>query len=146
MPALVGITAGLGTRPATHPLFKLPDGRLSRAPQRRKIDGAVRVAASAFDFEVSEAGVQSVANRRGRLRGAAVASHPIVPGVAGRDIGGEPRLPGALFSVPDPLTPLTFFRGSTHGQIKPRQGRRRQASRDCGPKPEQGQTSRRRGC
>jgi hypothetical protein len=37
--------------------------------------------------------------------------------------------------MPDPLTPLTFFRGSAHSQIKPRQGRRRQASRDCGLKP-----------
>jgi hypothetical protein len=46
MPALVGITARLGTRPATHSLFKLPDWRHSRAPQRREVDGTVRVAAS----------------------------------------------------------------------------------------------------
>ena len=106
MPAPVRITARLGTRPATHPLFKLPDWRLSRAPQRREIDSTVRVAASAFDFEVSEAGVQGVANRRGGLCGPSAAFHTVVPGVAGRDIGSEPRLPGALFRMPDPLTPL----------------------------------------
>jgi len=63
---------GLLTRPAPHPLFKLPDGRFPSAPQRREIDRAVRIAASAFDFQIPESGIQRVTNRRGGLCGAAV--------------------------------------------------------------------------
>lgn len=109
MPALIRITAGLGTRPATHPLLKQPDWCFPGTPYGRKIDGAVRAAAGTFDLDIPEAGVQRVANRRGGLCGAAVALHAAIPGVAGRDIGNEPRLPGALFRMPDRLTPMALF-------------------------------------
>ena len=52
---------------------KLPDGRFPSAPQRREIDRTVRIAASAFDFQIPESGIQRVTNRRGGLCGAAVA-------------------------------------------------------------------------
>jgi hypothetical protein len=131
VPALVRITARLGTRPATHPLFKLPDWRLSRAPQRREVDRAVRVAAGTFHLEKPEAGIQGVPDRRAGLCGAAVAFHPIVPGIAGRDVSGEPGLSGALFRMPDRLTPLSLFGGSAYdGQRMRSSGPRQQPARD----------------
>jgi hypothetical protein len=69
----------------------------------------VRAAAGTFDLKISEAGVQRVANRGRRLCGAAVALHAVSPGVAGRDIGHKPRLPGALFRMPDHLAPTALF-------------------------------------
>lgn len=113
--ALVRITARLGTRPATHPLFKLPDWCLSRAPQRREVGRAVRIAAGTFHLEKPEASIQGVTNRRGGLCGAAVAFYAIIPGIAGRNIRREPRLPGALFRMPDRLAPLALFGWSAHG-------------------------------
>jgi hypothetical protein len=113
--ALVRITADLGAGPAAHPLFKLPDWCLPRPPQRREVDGTVRVAAGAFDLEIPEAGIQGVPNGRGGLCRSAVAFHAVVPSIAGRDIGSEPRLPGAPFRMPDRLTPLALFGGSAHG-------------------------------
>jgi hypothetical protein len=47
--------------------------------------------------------------------GAAVAFHPIIPGIAGRNIRREPRLPSALFRMPDRLAPLALFGWSAHG-------------------------------
>jgi hypothetical protein len=70
---LVGVSAGLGTRPATHPLFKLPDGRFPRAPQGRQIDRTVRVAAGTLYLKISEPRIQRVTNRRGGLCRATVA-------------------------------------------------------------------------
>jgi len=70
----------------------------------------VRAAAGTFDLEIPEAGVQRVANRRGRLCGAAVALHAVIPGVAGRDIGNEPRLPGA--AIEQSFAMMKSFTGS----------------------------------
>lgn len=66
---LVRVTVGLLTRPASHPLFKLPDGRFPSAPQRREIDRAVRIAASAFDFQIPESGIQRVTTAGRAVRG-----------------------------------------------------------------------------
>jgi hypothetical protein len=39
----------------------------------------------------------------------AIALHAKIPGIAGRDIGNEPRFPGALFRMPDRLTSMALF-------------------------------------
>lgn len=74
------------------------------------------IAAGTLDLEISEAGVQRVANWQGGLCGPAVAFHPIVPGVAGRDIRSESRLPGALFRMPDRLTHWRSLDGPPMGK------------------------------
>jgi hypothetical protein len=69
----------------------------------------VHAAAGTFDLKILKARIEGVTNRWGWLCGAAIALHAIIPGVAGRDICNEPRLPGALFRVPDRFTPLALF-------------------------------------
>jgi hypothetical protein len=66
MAALVRVAAHFRTLATAHPALKLPNRRLLRAPQRREIHGAVHGASGAFDFEVSEARIQRIADRRGR--------------------------------------------------------------------------------
>lgn len=103
--ALVGIAAHLGTGPAAHPLLELPYRRLPRPAERREIDGTMHVAAGAFYFEESEAGVQRVADWRGGLTGP-TCFHAIVPRVASCDVGDET---GALIRILGRRAPLPFF-------------------------------------
>jgi len=41
--------------------------------------------------------------------------HVIIPSITGSDISNEPAFPGALFRMPDRLTPMALFWGSAHG-------------------------------
>jgi hypothetical protein len=78
--------------------------RLPRAPQRRDTHGSVHGTSGAFDLEISEACIQRIADRRGRLRRTAISLHPIVPGFTGSDVRDMARLsgtlPGALYRRP----------------------------------------------
>ena len=64
-------------------------------------DGLVRVAAEAADFETEVASIEGVAERRGRLRWAAIAEHTPIPRLADKAVGFLAGGSGAFSRGPD---------------------------------------------
>ena len=77
------------------------DGRGLWAPHDVERDGLVRVAAEAAHFEIEVTSIEGIAERRGRLRGTAIAEHPPIPRFAGEAVGFLARSGGALSRDPD---------------------------------------------
>ena len=70
--------------------------RRLRPPDDVQRDGLVGVAAETFDFEVMVAGVERIAEGRGRLRWTLVAQHALVPGDICQTVGFLARFLGTL--------------------------------------------------
>ena len=64
-------------------------------------NGLMGVAAEAPHFEIEVAGIESIAERRRRLRRAAIAEHALVPRFAGKAVGFLAGSGGALSRGPD---------------------------------------------
>jgi hypothetical protein len=72
------------------------DWRRLRSPHNVERDRLMRVAAQAFDFEISIASVESIAECRGRLRRSLKAEPALIPRLAGEPIRLLARLSGPL--------------------------------------------------
>src|SRR5262245_59371726 len=96
MAPLIRIAAELGAIAAAHVALELVDGRRLRPADDVKRDGLVRLAAEAAHFKISVSRIARIAERRGRLRRAAQAQHPLVPGITGETVGFPPCRLSAL--------------------------------------------------
>jgi hypothetical protein len=77
------------------------DGRGLRSPHDVKRDGLMCVAPKAAHFEIVVASVEGIAERRRRLRRAAIAEHPFVPRFAGNAVGFLAGSGGTISRSPD---------------------------------------------
>jgi len=76
--------------------LKLPDRRVPRPADVFEWNAGLGVTPAAFDLQPGQAAVQALADRRRRLRGAAVALHPDRPGFSLGAIGLTDGLRSAL--------------------------------------------------
>lgn len=106
-------------------------------------NGLMRVAAKAFDLEVTVAGVQRVSDGRRWLRRPAEAEHARVPGLAGQSVGVFPRR-GRLLRLRSHRRAEEIFAGFGRHRpgYKPQTGAARKLSIGCGPE-QQSATARR---
>ena len=77
------------------------DGRRLRSAHDVERDGLVRVAAEAANFEINISGIERIAERGRRLRGAAIAEHSLSPRFAGKAVGFLAGGGGAFSRGPD---------------------------------------------
>jgi hypothetical protein len=90
--ALVRITPNLRAVLAAHVALQLMDRRCLRSAHDVDGNSLIRVAAKAFHFEVAVTSVESIAERRRRLRRPLKTEHSFVPRLDGKPVGGLPRL------------------------------------------------------
>jgi hypothetical protein len=137
--SLIRIASELRTVLAPHVAFKLM--RRLRTSNDIKRYGLIGVAPKTSNLKVKIAGIDGVANRRRRLRGAFVAKHSVIPRLAGELVGFLPRELGTFSRDFDPSAVEIFARLRGHAAIKavggslgklsiPR-GRRRPATTAC---------------
>lgn len=99
--ALVGGTLLARAFLASHVPLEFVDRRPLRPPDDVERYRLVRFAAETLHLQVPIAGVESVAERRGRLGRALEGEHAGVPRLAGRGVGRQPSFLGPLGQVPD---------------------------------------------
>lgn len=96
MAAPVRMAAELRAVLAPHVAFQFVDRRSLRPPDGVEGNRLMRAAAEAFDFEVQEAGIEGIAEGRGRLGRPLVSEHSLIPSPHGEAIGLFARRHGAL--------------------------------------------------
>ena len=96
MALLVRVTPDLRAILAAHVALHFMDGSRLRPPHDIQSYGLMGIAAQAFDFEISIASVESIAECRGRLRRSLKAEPALIPRLAGEPIRLLARLSGPL--------------------------------------------------
>ena len=125
MTTLEGIAANLRAVLASHVSLQLVDGRGLGPSHNVERNGLVRVAAETADFEIEVASIERIAERRRRLRGAAIPKHALVPRFAGKAVGFPAGSGGFLSRGPRPkmvsrdLVPMAEECTSLAGIAKP---------------------------
>jgi hypothetical protein len=87
MASLEGIAPNFGALAAPHVAFQFMDRRCLRSPHDVEGNGLMRVAAKAFDFEITIARIDRIAQRWGWLRRPLKAEHALVPSLYGEPVG-----------------------------------------------------------
>ena len=101
MIALVRVALLAGAAFAPHVALELVDRRPLRPPDDIQCDSLVGLAAEALHLEVSVAGVERVAERRGRLGRPLEGEHAGVPRLAGQYVGIPSNIGSTLGQMPD---------------------------------------------
>ena len=86
---------------AAHVALQFMDRRPLRSPDNIERDGLMGLAAEALHFEVAVAGVERIAEGRGRLCRSLEGEHAGVPGLTGEPVGVPAALSCPLGQMPD---------------------------------------------
>ncbi|MDB5618939.1 MAG: hypothetical protein JWQ24_3177 [Tardiphaga sp.] len=101
MAALARVAPNLRTTLAAHVTLQFVDGRGHRSTDHIKRHGLMGIAPVAADFQISEAGVEGIAHRWGRLGWPLVTQHAVISGLACQRIGVPSGDLGPFRGCPD---------------------------------------------